>query len=264
MVILTFREFGIPHADNNRTLVEWWLIESLQEASEEQLVALAEHCGIASLPSTPSSDGGHWEPDTLRLFLSHLSADKKSVAALATALLPFRVSAFVAHVDIEPTKEWEPEIERALRSADALCALLTPDFHASNWTDQEIGIAIGRGILVFSIRAGKDPYGFIGKYQALTGSGKKASELTTEIVDILAKHALTRERFAEVLVSSLEHAWSWEGCRSDMGILERFEYLGESHLSRLKASIGANEKVRTSHGVPARISRLAERLRAAS
>ncbi len=28
---------------------------------------------------------------------------------------------------------------------DALAALLTTDFHDSNWTDQEVGFAIGRG-----------------------------------------------------------------------------------------------------------------------
>ena len=34
-----------------------------------------------------------------------------------------------------------------------LVALLTPDFHESKWTDQEVGFAIGKGVLV---RGGKE------------------------------------------------------------------------------------------------------------
>ena len=59
------------------------------------------------------------------------------------------------------------EIEKALFSMHALLPLLTDGFHDSNWTDQEIGIAVGRGVPVISVKLGTDPYGFIAKYQAV-------------------------------------------------------------------------------------------------
>lgn len=260
-IALTFRQFGLEYEDTNRNAPEWWLIETVESASEDVLVALAEHCGVSGLPATKRADGGPWETEGFRLFLSHLSADKKYIAALRDRLRPRRVTGFVAHVDIEPTKEWEIEITRALNTSDALCALLTKEFHASKWTDQEVGIAVGRGLLVIPVRAGLDPYGFIGKYQALQGSGTQADALAVEVTDILARHPLTRERYAEVVVAAFESAWSWENCRADMALLERFEYLSSPHLQRIENALAENEKVSTSYGVPARVERLVERIR---
>jgi hypothetical protein len=119
----------------------------------------------------PPMDYEHlWENGMLRLFLSHVSAHKKNVAELKADFRSYGVSAFVAHEDIEPNAEWLHEIELALQSMDALVALLTPDFHQSKWTDQEVGFAMGSNRTIISVRLGTDPYGFIGKFQGLPGS----------------------------------------------------------------------------------------------
>lgn len=118
---------------------------------------------VLSLESLKST----WEPDQFRLFLSHKAEHKTEAGYLKTWLGKLGISAFVAHEDIQPTKEWQEEIENALVSMEALVALLSEDFHDSNWTDQEIGVAIGRGVPIIPIRLGLDPYGFIGKYQAV-------------------------------------------------------------------------------------------------
>ncbi len=83
------------------------------------------------------------------------------------------VDTFVAHDDIEPTREWQDAIEAALRTCDALCALMTSDFIESKWCDQEVGFAIARRKLVVAVKLGTDPYGFIAKYQAvISGEGE--------------------------------------------------------------------------------------------
>ena len=92
-------------------------------------------------------EANFWEPFHLKLFLSHLSVFKVTTRKLQKALRKFGISAFVAHVDIEPTREWQNEIEAGLYSMDALAAILMPGFKESDWTDQEIGVAIGRGVL---------------------------------------------------------------------------------------------------------------------
>ena len=118
-----------------------------------------------------------WTPGCLRLFISHKAKYKKQASELKDALDYYGVSSFVAHEDIEPTKEWQNEIEKALFSMDAIVALLTEDFNSSKWSDQEVGVAICRRVPVIPIRLGMDPYGFIGKYQALIGYNKDASSL---------------------------------------------------------------------------------------
>src|SRR5579862_5516118 len=102
-----------------------------------------------------------------RVFLSHKAEVKHKAAELKDAIAPFGATCFVAHADIKPTREWQDEIENALRTMDAFVALLTEKFHKSKWTDQEVGFAIARGVPIIPVKLGTDPYGFIGKFQAL-------------------------------------------------------------------------------------------------
>jgi len=44
-------------------------------------------------------------------------------------MLNERIDSFVAHTTSEPTREWVEEIEKALRTCDALVALITSRLH---------------------------------------------------------------------------------------------------------------------------------------
>ena len=127
-----------------------------------------------------------WGEGSIRVFISHKAENKLLANDIKKSFLTYHVASFVAHEDIEPMKEWQTEIELALFSMDLLVALLTPEFSESNWTDQEVGVAIGREIPVVPIRLGKDPYGFIGKYQAIQETS--ASKIVEKIIDYLVRH----------------------------------------------------------------------------
>ena len=120
-----------------------------------------------------------------RLFISHTSQHKAEVSALKAALTPHGVAGFVAHQDIHPTLEWQAVIATALTECDALAAYLTPDFPASQWTDQEVGFCLARDAMILPIRVGLDPYGFIGKIQALHGLNADPHVLAGQIAAIL-------------------------------------------------------------------------------
>jgi hypothetical protein len=158
----------------------------LQRAS---IVPILKAPATRKLLPTPSEEDADriWDKASFRLFLSHVSTHKSEASKLKEELLSYRISGFIAHEDIEPTKEWLTEIELALNSAHALAALVTPDFSQSNWTDQEVGIALGKGLLVIPIRMGCDPYGFMGKSQGLTGSFESVPRLASDLVAILLK-----------------------------------------------------------------------------
>jgi len=163
---------------------------------------------------------------------------------LKDALALYNVSCFVAHNDIEPTTAWQDEIEKALHTMDALVALLTPDFHASNWTDQEVGFAMGRGVLIVSLRHGQDPYGFIGKFQGYAFGGKTVQKIAKDLVEILAKHDTTSIRMAQVLAGCLEQSGSWESTRRTMKLLEQCSRMGDDSLERLQKAQDENFQVR--------------------
>lgn len=140
-----------------------------------------------------------WKPGHFRLFISHLASFKATIGKLKYELEKYGISSFVAHEDIEPTKEWQHEIEKGLFTMDALCAVLMPGFKDSNWTDQEVGIAIGRDVLVIPIRREQDPYGFIGKYQGFQAAGKNLSDVAQGIFEIIANHKKTKS----ILINNL-------------------------------------------------------------
>ena len=104
-------------------------------------------------------DVSMWKPGRFRLFISHLSDNKSSASNLKHCLSNYGIDCFVAHEDIIPSKEWEIEIEKALFTMDALCAIVVPGFIKSQWCDQEVGIALGQRKLVISINKGAVPYG---------------------------------------------------------------------------------------------------------
>ena len=103
----------------------------------------------------------------LRIFISHASEQKEKASELGGFLEDKGIAVFVAHKHIKPISEWPREILKALTTMDAFIAVLTCEFKASNWCSQELGFAVARGVPIFPIRAGEDPYGFIGSIQAL-------------------------------------------------------------------------------------------------
>jgi hypothetical protein len=203
-----------------------------------------------------------WEENYFKLFISHVSHQKEVAHGIKEALKNHHVSCFVAHDDIEPTRQWQDDIEEALRSMDALAAVLTPGFHESKWTDQEVGYAMGSGRLILPIRHGADPHGFIGKYQGYTiKAGTPYYTIAAEIVAILARHSVTSHRLACALVHKFEQSWSWDSAKSTMSMLEECPVIPDDLLTRIEAAKDSNREVGSAWGVPERIIALVQKRR---
>ena len=202
-----------------------------------------------------------WAPGHFRLFITHSSMIKQAAHLVKAALAEYQIAGFVAHDDIEPAKEWQAEIESALRTMDALTAIITPEFGTSFWCNQEIGIAVGRGKLVVPLRAGEDPRGFLGKYQAITiESGMAANIIARRIFDVLVKHDQTYTRIADALSERLAQSSSWEMAKKTMTLLEQVPKLNRDQVARLVRTLDENSQVKDAFGVPERIKSIVGRL----
>ena len=144
-----------------------------------------------------------WGDEGFRIFLSHKTEMKRETADLKERLRPFGITCFVAHEDIHPTKEWQDEIENALASMDGFIALMTEGFHDNDWTDQEIGFAFARSVPIIAVRLGKDPYGFIGKFQGLASAWQTVAD---DIFRILIKN----ERMFSAYTGMLRKCPNWD------------------------------------------------------
>jgi TIR domain len=197
-----------------------------------------------------------WRPDRIRVFMSHTSEHKADVGRLANELNRFAFSCFVAHDAIEPSRQWQEVIELALRTCDVLVAYVTPDFNASRWTDQEVGWALGRGVIVIPLKAGTDPYGFFGAYQAVAlGKDQRTWEVAVAVTRAIAVAIFRRQRpGAAALVGPMTDAVVDAFCLSGSfeSTRRRFELLTlvprdawtVEHLTRLERAIEENGQIR--------------------
>lgn len=198
-----------------------------------------------------------WEQGYFRLFLSHISQHKETASQLQIKLKKYAISTFVAHEDIEPTKEWLDEIELALSSMDALAALLTERFNESKWSDQEVGIAIGRKIIVIPIRAGIDPYGFIGKYQGLSAHNKDIETLCKDIFNILLLNNATKLKMTNAIVNKLCNSKNFAESKDTTELLNTASInLNPDMIKKLLSATKNNRQVYDSFGVVDRLNSL--------
>lgn len=189
----------------------------------------------------PSATRRIWEQEGFRLFLSHKAEVKKQTAELKENLLEFGIAAFVAHTDIHPTKAWQDEIENALSTMEAFAALMTDKFHESNWTDQEVGFAFARGVPIVAVKLGRDPYGFIGKFQALSCAWTAAAE---EITKVLIKH----DRMLNAYIKAVGDCSNFEQGNRLAKVLPHIDQLTNDQADGLISVYNRNHEVGGSFG----------------
>lgn len=190
-----------------------------------------------------------WAEGYFKLFLSHLAEHKVKVHELRDCLRNYGISAFVAHDDIQPSKEWQNEIELALRSMDSLAALVTPKFIESRWCDQEIGWAFGRGVPVLPIRLACDPYGFVGKFQAISGKLDSPSDLAKLIFETLRIKTETSRAICRAMPAALMQSRSFAISQSIASVMASYEDYTDSEKEMIWKACQENNQVHGSWGV---------------
>ncbi len=252
---LTLEEFGAKVSSWSGDAFSY-VIAMLRGIDDAMLRQLAEHLNIETGADSVFDAPPFWEEGKLRVFLSHISAHKVFASEVQATLSGFGISAFVAHEDIEPDAEWQDEIEKALRTCDALIALLNPEFNLSNWTDQEVGYALGRGIPVFSVRLGMDPYGLFGRKQAFNGNGKDALQVAEELFDAYRIHPKTSDKMADAIVDKFIVSNSFAEAKVNCRLVEELTIWKPDYEKRLRGAVESNGQIKHSWGVADRIEAL--------
>lgn len=190
-----------------------------------------------------------WRSGYYRLFISHLTKEKKGVSNLKRCLLDYGIDCFVAHEDIEPSKEWIKEIKKALRTADALCAVFSEGFCESKWCDQEVGTALGRRIPVISISKGVDPQGFLSEYQAIK-SRNYANEVADDLFSTLCSMAEANASYFHILTKLLLDSNNTEEALKWIEIITRAKNYPDSEVTYLYDKCRENSVLLTDETTP--------------
>jgi hypothetical protein len=257
IIDLTLKQFEIPTLDNFSGNHFEYILQQIQFADDEAINDLAVHLKINFSNAKSEITPSFWRDGYFNLFISHLASDKISAHDLKNKLEGYSISGFVAHSDIEPTKEWQDEIELALRTCDALVALMIPGFHESKWTDQEIGLALGRDLLIMPVRMGQDPYGFIGKFQAINFTD--IDKVALDIFESLLRNKKTSKKIAQGVLHKFENSGSFRSAKINMTLVEKIGFWDKNSIERLKSAVQNNSQISDSFGVSSRVNSIVDR-----
>lgn len=184
----------------------------------------------------------------IKIFISHRNDDisKDKLTEITNNIqkqIPY-VSFFLDFKNIEEDSEWEKEVNKAIFSADAFVSLLTPTFHISNWCDQEIGIALGRHLIMKTINLGQGPYGFLSKKQS---NLKTIDNLEVELKNWI-NEAVFNKLKNRYYISKLNNAESFDSFRN--ALAETFNLiLSEEDLVEIAFAANTNDQC-TSDSIP--------------
>ena len=123
---------------------------------------------------------------------------------------------------------------------DCLVAMISPAFKNSNWTDQEVGFALGRHIDVVTLRMDADPHGFMSKFQGIQAKGKTANVIACEIATTLFK----KPKHRSVLLQALKAFLSLQKSESKLEVINEISkrsLAGDSELKEIIESTVLNE-----------------------
>lgn len=237
--------YGYQDADEKT-----YFVGQVKVGSDSQLTDLHTYLmGLdAALPSELEANQP-WGTFPLRLFFSHKYEEREFVGRVKNLLTDYGVDAFVAHNDINPSEIWRSSIKTALSTCDALVALMHPDFHESEWCDQEVGWALGRDLPVAAIRRQSDVRtkdGFLEERQDITlGVDQSSSEsfLAREILLLMLNDFRTHEKGLHALAEALVNSRSFENTRFLWPLIAQEPRWEVEQLRRMEYAVATNPQV---------------------
>lgn len=178
-----------------------------------------------------------WTPNKLRFFISHRDKHKAQANKLSSELESYGISCFVAHDSIQAMSTWKNEIMKALQTMDACLCYITNDFYDSEWTNQEVGYALAKGVPIYLYSADKtDPRGFKLDTQAIKSG---LPELVNCIKKDFSEHAKFKNMFVQNFVNAING--SFDGAKIRFFDLIGLEF-NDSEIEKIAEAFSAKAK----------------------
>ncbi len=250
---LTLEEFGITtwNFEEYDTDPFTYCTRQLREADESVLISIHEF--LSGEDAAPIETQVLWGPEPGRAFLSHTHDNRDFVGRVRESLPTFGISGFVAHADINPSKQWRAAIKEALATCHIFVAFMDDGFHESQWCDQEVGWALSRDIPILPVRpmdfdrssTRKD--GFLEEHQDVflddVSFINSAYWTAEQIFNSLVTHARTRDVGVMALAEAFVHSGSFDQTRRLWSLIERQPLIESPQLRRLEYAVQTNRQV---------------------
>ena len=191
----------------------------------------------------------------LKVFLSFASEDKVTAGQYKVHLEKYYgFQVFVAHEDNVPSCDWDPEIEENISSSDIFTVLISEKSKTSPFVNQEIGMAIGKGLRIFPIKIDNtDPFGFIYKihgFPYIRNPEEAVLKNGSKLFSILTSGRREFKAFGNIAIESAIYALSKSPNFSDTNIIiktlietEAQHDFNKLHLNQIKAACLSNYEI---------------------
>lgn len=186
----------------------------------------------------------------LKVFVSYSSQDKSLAGLFKQCFENYAgFSVFLAHEDISPALDWELNIIKNLKEADVVIPLITDNFRNSEFTNQELGMALALNKIIIPIKLSDiNPYGFIKKIQALrcyTGQSDVINAVTKLVFVLIDNDEFSK--YKNLVIDSVIEAF----CKSNLyqttsiiiRILTKIKNFNKNQVAGLKNAIKNNNQV---------------------
>lgn len=181
--------------------------------------------------------------DRVNVFLSYSTVDGELAGRIKNELESFGLSVFMAHEDINPSEEWQKTILENIEDCDVFMSLLTQEFKESDWTDQETGIAFVNGKVIIPIKVDIDPYGFIGKFQALRLNRSNIPDGAKTIVNTILDKDELKEKMVDSLIERFVDSWSYDDAGIKAELLLKLDGLTQKRIERIVEGTLENRQI---------------------
>lgn len=150
------------------------------------------------------------------------------------------------------------EIMNGLQTMEIMLAVVTDDFHASTWTNQEVGFALGRGVPIVSLKVEKnDPPGFISHEQALRGILASPETSASKIHKFIVEKLGQKDRIQSALVNAFNESPNWSETTIRFDRMSKFiEKLSDAELSSIIVGYSKNDQLHGAAYLNSRSDRL--------
>lgn len=256
---LILRQHGLRTYDPweyNEDFVSY-AINILEGGSDDTLVGIHEYvAGEAAALTREPTAGDPWTTGlAARVFISHVHHDKVLAGDTKRVLAArYGIEAFVAHDDITPSKAWREQIKRALETCHYFVAILKyPEYHESQWCDQEVGWALARGIPILPVRpkgfdrsAARD--GWLEEHQDISLDNNAAGWTPEHFIASHTFMGIVRTpRLRDVAIKAMVEAFvssaSYETTRKLWALIENQPQIESDQLRRLEYAVQTNNQV---------------------
>jgi TIR domain len=185
-----------------------------------------------------------WRTGHIRLFISHRDEYKRQASELGLALKGYGISSFVAHDTIEPMEKWQHIIRKSLQSMEIMLVFITNGFFESFWTNQEVGVALGRGIPIIPVKMQKcDPCGFINDTQALIGDLDNPTASVDGIYKVLVEKLGQEERIRKATVQAFVDSSNFNEVTKRFNRLQAIRFVSEADIQQIIEAFSTNENL---------------------